>query len=94
MPGAGLTGGLNSDVNVVLGEQPEQFLVRCEVDFGTPSVVLDHLGSPAIRRDQHPADLILLDGLDKVAVTQGASRCRRVGTIQEGRPDNDHNHHE
>ena len=43
--------------------------------------------------DQHTTDLVLLDGLDEIAVPEGPRRSGWIGSVQESGPDHDHDHH-
>ena len=54
LPGLGLTGRLDSDVDLVTLKELQQILVGGEVDHGALAVVLDHLGRAAIGSDQNP----------------------------------------
>ena len=54
LPSLGLTGRLNSDVDLVALKELQQILVGGEVDHGALAVVLDHLGRAAIGSDQNP----------------------------------------
>ena len=95
LPGARLTGRLNSNVDVVVGEQLEQILIGSEIHLGPTTVVLHDLSCTAIRRQQHPADLILLNTLHKIAVPQRASlRLRTAATSKESRSDHNDRQHQ
>ena len=66
-----MTGGLDSNVDVVLSQQTKQLTIGGKVDLGPATVVLNHLGCALIGCDQHTADLVILDGLNKFAVANG-----------------------
>ena len=74
----------------MIGEDLEQILVGGKVDDGAVAIVLHHLSRVAIGGDQHPRDIVGLDGLNEVAVAHGARRIGRIGAIQEGRANGDH----
>ena len=48
LPGTRLARGLDSDINVVLGQQTQQFLVRSQVHLGSAAIVLNNLRCAAI----------------------------------------------
>ena len=93
LPGPRLTGWLDGDVNVVVGEQLQEILVGREVDLGATSVVLNDHGGTAIRRNGYPTDLVLLHSFNEIAVAESAGGRRRIRTIQESRADRDHHDH-
>ena len=95
LPGSRLSGGLNGDVDVVIGEQLQKIFIRSEVHLGTTAVGLHDLSGAAIRRQQHSADLILLNTLHKIAVPQRASlRLRTAATSEESRSNHNDRQHQ
>ena len=76
-------------------EQLEQILVRSKVDFGAAAIGFNDLGGAAVGRQEHPTDLVILDTLNKIAVTQGACfRLRATGTAEESGGDHDDRQHQ
>jgi hypothetical protein len=71
LPTGCLAGRLYSDVDVVLSEQTKQLTIRSKVDLRSTTVVLNNLSRALIRCDEHTADLIVLNSLDKFAVANG-----------------------
>ena len=94
LPSASLTGRLHCDIDVVVGEQLQQILIRGEIHLSaTPIVFDDHSRSP-IGGNRHAADLVLLNRLNKIAVAEGSCSGRRVRPVKEGRTHSDHNDHQ
>jgi len=81
---------LNGDIDVVVREQLQQILVGSQVDDGPVAIVFNHLGGTPIGGNQDPGDLFVLNGLDEVAVAQVAWGVGRIGPVEEGRADCDH----
>jgi len=90
LPGSRLPGRLNSDVHVVIREHLEQILVWSQIHFRSTAISCHNLCCSAIGREQNSTDLILLNLLNEIAVTEVLSRRRGIWTVKESRSDHDH----
>ena len=92
LPSTGLTGGLNSDVDVVLGQHAEQFLVGSKVDISPTAVILNNLGGATVGRDDDATDLVVLNSFDEVAISKCPRSFCRTWLIEKSTSNKNHNH--
>jgi hypothetical protein len=72
----------------VVGQQLEEILIGRKVHFRTAAIGLNDLSRASVGRQQHTADLIFLNPLNKIAVTKRACLgLRTTGTTEESRCD-------
>ena len=94
LPGRRFAVRLHGDVHVVVREDFEEVLVGGEVHHGPLAIVLHHLGGAAVGGDQHPRDLVRLNGLNEIAVADGSGGSCRIGAFQEGGSQGDEDDHQ
>jgi hypothetical protein len=94
LPSSWLSGRLDCNVDVVIRQHLQKVLIGSKIHLGTTTVGLHNLSCSTIRGEQHATDLILLNRLNKIAISQRASSRCRVRTVKECRANNDYYHYE